>query len=473
MLLHPLDPWQRWAVIHAGELRPDGSLRFRFVLIIVARQNGKTEIVAVLAPYWMFVDKVPQILGTSTKLPMAKKTWKKSKTLIEKSGLDEMLGRKWYREANGEVEMWTPARTDSGQPWGSSYVIDVSNEEGGRSLSVNRLILDELRQHHDYSAWGASVRTMGARDDAQAWLLSNAGSDRSVVLNEQREAALAAIETGDTETDIFLAEWSAEEDADPLDIHALAQSNPNMNRRGQKSRDLLADARRAVNAGGEALTEYKTEVMCIRVKLLDPAIDPGAWRNCHVPGDLDDARSRVAMCLDIAPDQLHATIYAAAVMPDNRVRVDFVRAWDGQGCTHRLRRELPGLLARLRPQVLGWLPNGPAAAMAADLAERKGRTDWPPRGIRVTEIKGEIAAVCMSFGEQVATQQLCHSDDPLLNSQLGGVEKFKRGDTWVFSRKGEGHCDAVYSAAGAAWLARTLPPPAPRPLVVVGRRPSA
>jgi hypothetical protein len=37
----PLLPWQQWLVKHALELTPDGTYRFRTVLVLVARQNGK------------------------------------------------------------------------------------------------------------------------------------------------------------------------------------------------------------------------------------------------------------------------------------------------------------------------------------------------------------------------------------------------------------------------------------------------
>jgi len=470
MLRHPYDEWQRWSVVHAGELLPDGSQRFRYRLILASRQNGKTEIPVSLVPYWLFVEKVGQILGTSTKVNMAKKMWGKSRKLIETSGLDGLCDRRWYRETNGEVELWTPKFDADGKPWDSRYAIDASNEEGGRSLSVERLFLDELRHHYDYSAWGALVRTMGAIDGAHAWLLSNAGSDRSVVLNDLRAAAVRELPDGtevavdDPDTDLFLAEWSAERVADPTDIDALAQANPNMNRRGQRSRDLLADARRAVDAGGEALTEFKTEVMCIRVKVLDPAVDPGAWGRCLDVGDLSAARSRVALCLDVAPDQLHATLVAAAVLPDDRVRVEVVAAWDGPACTDRLRRDLPRLLARVRPQALGWLPAGPAASLAADLKARPG---WPPAGITVEEIRGEVTAVCMGLAKEVTAGRVAHSGDPLLDAHIGGAERLKRGDAWVFSRKGEGHCDAAYAAAGAVFLARTLPAPVGKPRLVV------
>lgn len=466
VLSHPDDPWQRWVKIHGGELLPDGSQRFRYRLILASRQNGKSEIPVSLAPYWMFVEKVGQSLATSTKVPMAKKLWDKSRKLIERCDLHDLVGRRWYREANGEVEMWTP--------WDSRYGIDASNEEGGRSLSIGRLVIDELRHHYDYRAWGALVRTMGAADSAHAWLLSNAGSDSSVVLNDLRDSAVSTLDDGtevaidDPDADLFMAEWSTPQDADPEDVYELAQANPNMNRRGQRSRDLLADAKRAVRAGGMALTEFRTEVMCHRVKIMNPAIDPGAWARCADPGDLSSARSRVAVCLDVAPDQQHATLYSAAVLWDGRARVDFVRSWEGPGCIAHIRGELPGLLARIRPQVCGWLPAGPAASLAADMTADKLR-GWPPPGVRVEEIRGDIAAVCMGFNKEVSAHQVAHSNDPLLTAQVHGAERLKRGDAWVYSRRGEGHCDAVYSAAGAVHLARTLPAPVGKPRLVIAR----
>lgn len=471
VMLHPLDPWQRWLAIHGGELLPDGSPRFSVVLVLVSRQNGKTELLVVLTLFWLYLERVGTVLGTSTKLDYAKESWLKAVKLARKIPdlASEIPARGGVRKANGEQELVVvPGGGDADDPDAGRYKIAASNDEGGRSLSIDRLILDELRQHHSYDAWDASEPTTSAVTGSQIWALSNAGSDKSVVLNDKRADALAFIEKGEGDDDLGLFEWSAEKDADPTDIEALAQANPNLGYR-KDAKKLLANARRAVARGGEALTGFQTEHMCIRVQLLDPAIDPGAWKRCLDPGGLEAARSRVALCLDVAPDELHATMYAAAVLPDGRVRVDFVADWSGPGCTDRLRRELPGQLAKLKPQVLGWLPNGPAAALAADLADRK-RRGWPPAGVTVEEIRGELAAVCMGFNEQATAGQLAHSGDPLLDAHVGGAERLKRGDTWVFSRKGEGHVDALYAAAGAAWLARTLPPPPPRPMVIVGRR---
>jgi phage terminase large subunit-like protein len=469
VIRRPLDPWQEWLVIHGGELRPDGRPRFRKIIVLVSRQNGKTEVLVVLSLFWQFVVSVPLILGTSTKLDYAQESWEKGVQIVENCPhLDHLHapGRKnWTRRANGEQVSWTLDRPPS------RYKIAASNEEGGRSLTVDRLVLDELRQHHTYGAWDASYNAGRAIQNFQVWGLSNAGDDRSIVLNDLREDALAYIDTGEGDDELGLFEWSAEDDADPLDVRALAQANPNLGRR-IPTVSLLNDAARAVAKGGEHLTGFRTENMCIRVRLLTPAIDPGAWLRSHVAGDLSKVRSRVAVCLDVSPDQQHATLAAAAQLADGRTRGEIVQAWDGVGCTERLRRDLPGLLARIKPKVLGWFPSGPAASLAAALKPEqvKNPAAWTsnamPKVMRVEEIRSEVAAVCMGFEDQVVTGQFVHNDDPLLNAHVAAAERVKRADTWVFAHRGEGHADAVYAMAGAVHLARTLPKSAGKARVI-------
>ena len=50
-----LFPWQRWLLVHMLELLTDGSLRFRTVVVLVARQNGKSTLSQVLALWFMVV----------------------------------------------------------------------------------------------------------------------------------------------------------------------------------------------------------------------------------------------------------------------------------------------------------------------------------------------------------------------------------------------------------------------------------
>lgn len=450
VLGEPLDPWQEWAVIHAGELLDDGRPRFRIVLMLVARQNGKTHLLRTMGLYWQFVERWPLVLGMSTNLAYAQEAWQAAvETAQTTPALAALIPANGIRHANGEQQM----RTVDGSRW----KIAASNRRGGRSLSVDRLVVDELREHADWSAWNAALPAMNARPFGQAFAISNQGDDTSVVLDSLRDAALRYIDTGEGDPRLGVFEWSAPDGADPLDPGAWAAANPNLGRRLDVDA-ISGPAARAVKAGGAELAGFRTEMLCQRVRLLDPAIDAGAWRACEDIGDLAAVRNRVACCVDVAPDGQHATLVAAAVVAAGRVRVEVVAAWDG---TDHLRRDLPGLLERVRPRALGWFPAGPAAALAADLRAKM------PKGVEVDEIRGDLTAACMGLEEQVRAGRVAHSDDPLLNAHITGAERLRRGDAWVFSRRGGGHCDAAYAAAGAVHLARTFPAPVGKPRLVV------
>jgi phage terminase large subunit-like protein len=454
-LHHPFLPWQEWLSIHTGELLPDGRPRFRIVIVLVSRQNGKTEVPVILCTYWMFVDQSPLILGTSTKIEYARETWDKTRKLILRTPAlaDEYDPARWFVRGAGDTSMWTRGEE-------SRYKIAAANEEGGRSLSVHRGIADEWRQHRDYSAWNA-MEPAASYEDSQIWALSNAGSDKSVVLNDYRDQALNFINTGVGNYRIGLFEWSAPEDADPEDPAALLQANPRVGY-GANLEDLQLEAAEAVRKGGEALTGFQTEKMCIRVKVLNPAIDPGQWLRRRHPGPITD-RSRLAACIDVSPDGAHVTLAVAAVLEDQRVRVEVAGSWTSIA---RARAELPGLVRRINPRKLGWFPSGPAAALAADLTppDVPTRETW---NAMAQPVRGDMAAACMGLEELVRSGVLLHSGDPLLDAHVAEAERKKRGDTWVFVRHGDGHVDAVYATAGAVHLARTLPPPIGRPRLVI------
>lgn len=456
VLGRPLDEWQEWLVIHGGELLPDGRPRFRTVLVLVARQQGKTELLVILSLYWLFVELVSLVLGTSTNLAYAKESFDKAVDLADTvPELAALVSR--VRRAAGEESLITVDRC--------RYKIAASNRKGGRSLTIKRLILDELREHHDWSAWNAAVPAMAAVPDAQAWAITNQGDDKSVVLDSLRSTALETLKTGEGDMRLGLFEWSAPDGSRPTDPDALAYANPTLGRRtGLDS--LMGDAARAVAKGGEELAGFLTEYLCIRVRMLDGAIDPGKWTECLDPGDLSEVRDRVALCADVSIDGLHATLAAAAVLPDGRTRVEVVQAWAGRGCGRQMGREVGELVAKVRPQAFGWFPSGPAAAVAADLADRgkSGSETWPPRDVKVDELRAEVTAVCMGFADLVEAVQVAHSDDPLLNAHVQAAEKLRQGDAWRFTRRGAGHVDGAYAMAGAVYLARTLPTPA-RPRV--------
>src|ERR1700759_1594092 len=75
MVGEPLLPWQKFAVIHALELNPDGGFRFRTVLILVARQNGKSSLKRMVSLWRLYIDGARVILGTAQDVKQAREQW--------------------------------------------------------------------------------------------------------------------------------------------------------------------------------------------------------------------------------------------------------------------------------------------------------------------------------------------------------------------------------------------------------------
>jgi hypothetical protein len=469
VLRTPLDEWQQFMVIHGGELRADGSPRFKRLLIIVARQNGKTFLLKVLTLFWLFVEGWPIILGQSTTVSLAREVWDSAQEMARAvPALDAEFGK--VRRDNNDPH-WRVAG-------GARYKIAAATSKGGRSLSVDRLVMDELREHRTWEAYNASIPTMNARPFGQGWLITNQGDERSVVLVDLRATGVSnieALEAGQEEIDeeLGLYEWSSPPGAEPTEELALAAANPGMNRssHGPTSRSLLSQARAALERGGEALTGFRTELMCHFVPALDAAVDPEGWARGEEFGTLEGLRSRIALVPEISPDMLHASLLAAAMLPDGRVRVEVLASWSGPGCSKALRQDLPIWARKVRPRVLAWLPNGPTASITAELTgdDVAMARKYGLRPEQMQEIRGEVSAVCMGFAEMVRAGEVVHCGQDLLSKQVLGSAKLWIGDVWRFSRQGDGHCDAAYGAAAAVHIARTMPPPAGPPKLVVAR----
>lgn len=430
----PPTPWQRWLGIHMLEVLPSGMYRFRTCLVLIARQQGKTFFARAFALWRLYLDGASLVLSVAQSLDIAREAWRAGCETIDST---PSLQAEHQRTSRVNGDEWV------GLTGGRRWKIAASSRGAGRGLSVDLLLLDELREQRTWAAWSALSKTTSARRDSLILAISNAGDDESVVLNHLREQGLA----GEDET-LGLFEWSAPDRCEIDDPQAWAAACPSLGHT-----DFTASSVRAALATDPPVV-FRTEVLCQRVKSLDPAIDPDAWLACLDLGDLGQLRDRVALCLDVSLDAQHATVVAAAVLDDGRVRLEPVGDWAGPDCTLELVRALPALVARVKPKALGWFPKGPAAAVSLDLRKRAG---WPPRGVKLEPIAAETADVCMGFSRTVDSRLVAHSADPLLNAHVGVAERLRSGDRWTFTRKGSGHVDALYAAAGAAHLARGLP----------------
>lgn len=183
-----LFPWQRWLLVHALELHADGSFRFRNVIVLVARQNGKSTLSQVLSLFFLYVLATALVIGTAQDLDVAEEIWQGAVDIVEETpDLDALKERVVKVNGKKSLELKT----------GERYKVKAANRRAGRGLSGDLILLDELREHQSWDAWGAITKTTMARPNAQVWALSNAGDQTSVVLRYLRKMAHRALDDPD------------------------------------------------------------------------------------------------------------------------------------------------------------------------------------------------------------------------------------------------------------------------------------
>jgi len=444
----PLLPWQRWAAIHAMELLPDGSFRFRKVLIIVARQNGKSHLKRAVSLWRMYMEPKTQVYGVAQEVKLARKQWNFCQEAIHDS---PQLEAEWgdVRNVNGDEYFWLANN--------SLYAIGAASRKSGRGSSNDEVNIDELREQRSWAAWAALSKTINARPNPQIWCMSNAGDDQSVVLNQLQDAGHAG-----RDESLCVLEWSAPDGCELDDWTAIRQANPGLGY-------IISAAAIRSDLASDPPEISRTEILCQRVPNLNAAIDPQRWDACaDAMGTLAHSRGRIAAVFDVAPDGQHATLAVAARLADGRVRAEIAAAWKS---TEEARAELPAKLAEIRPAAFGWFPGGPSAGMATTLRplairynrhlhtvkRRPGDPPPPPEDGTITGARA--SEVCQELADLVKALRVVHPADPLLDAHIRGASKLYTGDGWRFTRKGEGHVDAAYAAAGAVSLALTIPEP--------------
>ncbi len=425
-----LAPWQRWLFVHALELDDAGAFRFRTVLVLVARQNGKTTWVQALALWRMFLDGAALTIGTAQNLDVAEECWTGAVDMVEGTpelaaeiaAVDRTNGKKALRLAGKQ-----------------RYKVAAASRRGGRGLSGDLVVLDELREHQSWDAWAAVTKTTMARRSPQVVCLSNAGDSRSVVLNHLREKALGAMGAGSS---IGLFEWSAPEDCDLSDRDAWAQANPSMGHT-----DLTAAAvESAIETDPEDVV--RTEVLCQRVERLGrKGISSDDWDACGDAGAVPG--NPVSVAFDVQPLFQSSAIMVCGTGEDGLPVLEVVDARPG---TAWLPAALKALQDRWGCGAVGVDPSSPAAGVIADV-ERAGVELDALSGPRMTQ-------GCSGLMKAVLAGEVRHREDPVLTDAALGGELRTSGDAERWTRRGSAVSIAPLVAATIArqlWAERGSP----------------
>lgn len=286
--------------VKGGRAVPNGMLRFTYVLILISRQNGKTDFVKKLIKYFFFRRRVSEIMAAAQTLNKAIDLWNEILLEIE---LDPLLSRSLGRvdHSKGAQALWSKDRRRRYRPVG----ID---ENAGRGDTIDLLYIDELRTQKTEVGVNSLEATTTVPDNGLIVATSNAGAGHSVVLRATRERAMKPINEGtwrDTRIGIF--EWSADPSRDIDDVEGWREGNPDLN----NGRITIATLQGFRQSKSEAA--FRTEHLCQWVDELGddfvPIVDYERWESLAV--DRPVAVGERVLAVEVSPDAEHITFVAA------------------------------------------------------------------------------------------------------------------------------------------------------------------
>ena len=438
-----LHPWERWLYIHALEIEGDfdGEWRFRFRTVVaeVARQQGKTFVGMILALFFLYMLGVALILGTAQDLEQAEDTWA---AVVDMAQADPDLA--------AEIEhVW---RTNGAKRLqltrGRQYRVKATTRKAGRGKSADLILMDELREHRDWEAWGALTKTTIARANALVWCMSNAGDGSSCVLRHLRlqahrelgdpDGIVAAIgdrmdaPDDDEDTTLGWFEWSAPPDADPSLPETWAYANPSLGRTVSE-RSLRAAFRT------DPPDVFRTECLCQWVEAVEqPPFPEDSWANGTDAQSSIPADAPFSVGVDVSADREHSAIAVCGRRMDGKLHGEVVAYQQGIGWLVDWFRDRVGRPDW--PEPIRVALQGRGAPVSA-VSELLGAID----GVDVVEVQGrDVGAYCGRLWDAIAASAadtksdatpLYHIPQPALDLAANVAVTRPMGDgAWAWDR---------------------------------------
>lgn len=321
ILRKKLYPWQEWALIHSleivGNLEVEWHFRYRTVLFLISRQNGKTVLSEVIASFFLNMLGVENIFGTSLSADKAEEVWEA--VIRDQEDTPELLPEiERVSRGNGNKRLILKNNRQ--------YKVGAPTRRAGRGDSNDLVMLDEIREHRDWETWSAAAASTNAKPNGIIMCFSNAGDPDSIVLRQLRSQAISNNDGtkaqdfgGDVDGAIGLFEWSAPEGAATDDTEALAQANPALGYGRLTMRALMS------NRATFPENKFRSECMCQQVETILPAPFPdGSWEACTDEQSEIDPAATLYFGIDMSSDRRFTSIGVCGLRADGNFHIEVV-----------------------------------------------------------------------------------------------------------------------------------------------------
>lgn len=406
-----LDPWQELAVLVILAEAEGGNWAAFETAVLVARQNGKGEILLVLELAGLFLLGEKLLLHSAHEFKTSREAYLRIRAVIE--GAPHLSKRvKQFRQSNEDtsIELMSGARLR----------FMARSRQSGRGFSAQRLLIDEA-QILSRAAMGALMPTLSAQPNPQINYFGTVPrpDDCSEHFTDLRTR-------GRGEQDPFLAwlEWNfGEVCADLNDREAWSSANPALGYRVtesfiEKERASLADD----DFARERLSIWPSATNAQPWGVIPQAVWTSAGRD-----DLE-LLDPVTFALEVTSDLKRAWIAAAG---DGGELVEVVELVEELADSERVVPRLVQLHEEQGSRGVVIDERSPAAVFRSDL-EAKGVPVLTPKS-------GDVSLAALGITLGAAEGKVLHPTvgelAPVLDRAVGAAEKKSTRESWWIDRR--------------------------------------
>lgn len=465
-------PFQQALLIRALETAPGHRLRFKYVFLLVARQNGKSTVAQVISLFFMFGLRKPTVVGTAQDLSIAEGLLAGCVEVVESNPILKNYIRN-VNNTNGKKSLTVACEGPTGERAESTYLVKAATRKAGRGLSSDLVLLDELREQTNWVVWAAVANTIIARPNAQVWGLSNAGDISSAVLMHYRKQAHKALGDPDgivredekengltlqvkdgTEDDdsVGLFEWSAKPGRSIMDRDGWLEANPAIG--------WVIDPAVIKTATAQPEAEFRTECLCQWVlDMYEGPFAHGAWDKCRDMAGVIPDENPAVFAVDVSWDRDLAYVAAAGINSDGRPQVEICAGRASRNWQEWVPEWFTSWVDPANPVDVVVNSKGcPAAALIDHLKKVPG--------LRVREWQGsDVTLGCGLFYDRVMAAEkenpdrtpLAHRGQEALDLAASAAVKRNAGDGWMWDRRNSSRdISPLIACTAALWWLETV-----------------
>lgn len=249
-----LSPWQAFIIYCLfGWKRADGSRRFRYAYVEVARKNGKTTFASAIALLMMIFDNEQgaEIYTAATKRDQAKICWTEAKNMISKSPALKKYVDSYQRTLVMEstLSKMEPLSRDSDKLDG---------------LNPHLAVCDEMHAWKTDDLYNVLKSATGARRQPLLFTITTAGFNKDYPCFSMRKTFIEILEGVKVQNNTFVMIFTLDETDDWKDSRNWMKANPNEDI-SVSSEYLHEEFQSAFNRGGSEEVNFKTKNLNIWV----------------------------------------------------------------------------------------------------------------------------------------------------------------------------------------------------------------